>query len=154
MTDRDTEALFAREQAEARKDPSALLPGPWDDALWRCHVCGQPEGKSHVGQGCADGGTVVDCRVAKRKFAHVAPRRFYVQMTRDQIIEEMSTKRFSVRQVFYNTLAHCADRQSFTVKWPHALSVISVDEWNTCREVALDYERREFGKAAGERSDG
>lgn len=62
--------------------------------------------------------------------------------TRDEIIEAIGHEPFSTRRCFYGLLDQFAtrplDNEVVTVKWPNALSVISLQEWNTAYTSALE----------------
>jgi len=61
--------------------------------------------------------------------------------TRDEIIEAIRNERFSVRMRFGNELdrlSHIAlDGERVVLKWPHAVIVLSLADWNDAYETAM-----------------
>jgi hypothetical protein len=71
------------------------------------------------------------------------------KVTRDEIIDDINRQLFSVRMEFYDRLDQAAViqgdsiRRTYTLLWPHALSVIGLDVWNACY-MATKHERTDW----------
>jgi hypothetical protein len=60
--------------------------------------------------------------------------------SRDQILEEIRTEMFSTRQAFFGLLERCAYRsEGVKLAWPDALTQISLEEWNSAYEGAMQW---------------
>lgn len=60
--------------------------------------------------------------------------------TRDEILDDIKTQMFSTRQAFFGLLERCAYRsEGHKLAWPDALTVISLEEWNSAYEGAMKW---------------
>jgi hypothetical protein len=62
--------------------------------------------------------------------------------SRDEILAVINWEPFSTRHCFYGLLEQFATRrveaEIVTFKWPEALGVISIEDWNTAYTTALE----------------
>lgn len=69
-----------------------------------------------------------------------------MMLTRDEIIGLIKEEAFSIRHVFYDAIDDEGKRHisvdpasKIKLQWPHALSVLTLEDWNNAYERAIKF---------------